>query len=113
MYAEAQNEVNQGPDGSAYDALNSVRTRAGLDPVDGLGYRAFKEAVWLERRLEFPFENIRWFDLVRTGRLMDAVKAENSFNRNALIKPFHVLLPIPQSDIDNNPLLEQNPGYQQ
>lgn len=113
MYAEAQNEVNQGPDGSAYDALNSVRTRAGLDPVDGLDYRAFKEAVWLERRLEFPFENIRWFDLVRTGRLVDAVKAENSFNRNALIKPFHVLLPIPQSDIDNNPLLEQNPGYQQ
>lgn len=112
MYAEAQNEVNGGPDALAYEALNRVRTRAGLDPVDGLDYQAFKEAVWLERRLEFPFENMRWFDLVRTGRLIDAVKAENSFNRNALIKPFHVLLPIPQSDIDNNPLLEQNPGYQ-
>jgi SusD family. len=113
MYAEAQNEVNGGPDASAYDALNRVRTRAGLDPVDGLDYQAFKEAVWLERRLEFPFENIRWFDLVRTGRLIEAVRAENSFNRNALIQPFHVLLPIPQADMDNNPLLEQNPGYQQ
>lgn len=113
MYAEAQNETNGGPDASAYDALNRVRTRAGLDALDGLDYQAFKEAVWMERRLEFPFENMRWFDLVRTGRLVDAVKAENSFNRNALIKPFHVLLPIPQTDMDNNPLLEQNPGYQQ
>lgn len=111
MYAEAQNEVNKGPDASAYDALNRVRTRAGLEPLEGLDYQAFKEAVWLERRLEFPFENIRRFDLIRTGRLIDAVKMENSFNRNALIQSFHVLLPIPQGDMDNNPLLEQNPGY--
>ncbi|GAA4803756.1 RagB/SusD family nutrient uptake outer membrane protein [Olivibacter ginsenosidimutans] len=113
MYAEAQNEVNHGPDALAYEALNRVRTRAGLNSYAGLDYQAFKEAVWQERRLEFAFENMRWFDLVRTGRLIDAVKAENSFDRNALIKPFHTLLPIPQQDIDNNPLLEQNPGYEQ
>ncbi|GAB3262683.1 RagB/SusD family nutrient uptake outer membrane protein [Larkinella harenae] len=112
MYAEALNEAGNGPTPEAYAALNRVRTRAGLDALSGLTYQSFKEAVWLERRLELTFENSRRFDLVRTGRLIEAVKAENSFNRNANIQPYHVLLPIPQNDLDVNPKLTQNPGYQ-
>jgi hypothetical protein len=111
MYAEALNEANSGPTPEAYDALNKVRQRAGLDKLSGLTYQAFKEAVWLERRLELVFEGSRRFDLVRTGRLLDAVKAETSFGRNPTIEPFHVLLPIPQTDRDSNPKLTQNPGY--
>ncbi|CAG5000018.1 SusD-like protein P25 [Dyadobacter sp. CECT 9275] len=111
MYAEALNETNNGPNAEAYTALNKVRIRAGLTPLAGLTYESFKEAVWLERRLELTFENNRRFDLIRTGRLIQAVKAENSFNRNALIQPYHVLLPIPQNDMDVNPKLVQNPGY--
>lgn len=111
MYAEASNETNNGPTADAYAALNKVRMRAGLEALTALTYQQFKEAVWLERRLEFTFENIRRFDLVRTGRLLDAVKAENSFSRNATIQPFHVLMPIPQTDMDANPNLKQNLGY--
>lgn len=111
MYAEALNEANNGPTAEAYAALNRVRTRAGLTALSGLTYQSFKEAVWLERRLELVFEGSRRFDLVRTGRLLDAVKAETSFNRNPTIQPFHVLLPIPQSDLDANPNLKQNSGY--
>ena len=111
MYAEALNESNNGPTAEAYTALNKVRTRAGLTALSGLTYQTFKEAVWLERRLELTFENSRRFDLVRTGRLVEAVKAENSFGRNAVIQPFHALLPIPQNDMDVNPKLVQNPGY--
>ena len=111
MVAEATNEANNGPTAEAYAALNRVRTRAGLTALSGLSYQQFKEAVWLERRLELTFENIRRYDLVRTGRLLDAVKAENSFARNPTIQPFHVLLPIPQTDLDANPSLKQNPGY--
>ncbi len=111
MYAEALNEANNGPTAEAYAALNKVRTRAGLEALADLTYQSFKEAVWLERRLELAFEGSRRFDLVRTGRLLDAVKAETSFNRNPAIQPFHVLLPIPQSDLDANQNLEQNPGY--
>jgi uncharacterized protein YceK len=111
MYAEATNEANGSPTEDAYAALNRVRTRAGLDPLSGLNYQSFKEAVWLERRLEFVFENVRRYDLLRTGRLLDAVKAEVSFSRNPTIEPFHVLLPIPQQDMDANPALVQNPGY--
>jgi hypothetical protein len=111
MYAEAANEVNNGPTADAYAALNKVRIRAGLTALSALTYQQFKEAVWLERRLELTFENIRRFDLIRTGRLLDAVKAENSFSRNATIQPFNVLMPIPQTDMDANPNLKQNPGY--
>ncbi|GAB4010705.1 RagB/SusD family nutrient uptake outer membrane protein [Spirosoma migulaei] len=111
MYVEATNEANNGPTADAYTALNKVRTRAGLTALSGLTYQQFKEAVWLERRLELTFENSRRYDLIRTGRLLDAVKAENSFARNATIQPFHVLMPIPQTDLDANPNLKQNPGY--
>ncbi|WP_428667339.1 RagB/SusD family nutrient uptake outer membrane protein [Runella sp.] len=111
MYAEATNEVNKAPTADAYAALNRVRTRAGLTALSGLSYQQFKDAVWLERRLELVFENSRRYDLIRTGRLIEAVKAENSFARNATIEPFHLLMPIPQADMDANPNLKQNPGY--
>lgn len=111
LYAEALNEVNNGPTAEAYEALNKVRTRAKLAALSNLTYQAFKEAVWLERRLELTFENHRRFDLLRTGRLIEAVKAETSFNRNPQIQPYHVLFPIPQTDMDANPKLAQNQGY--
>jgi hypothetical protein len=111
MYAEASNEAASAPSEDAYLALNKVRIRAGLNPLSGLSYQEFKEAVWLERRLELVFENVRRFDLLRTGQLIDAVKGETSFSRNPTIAPYHVLLPIPQQDMDANPALEQNPGY--
>ncbi|WP_138991740.1 RagB/SusD family nutrient uptake outer membrane protein [Larkinella sp. C7] len=111
MQAEALNEVNNGPTAEAYAAINKVRIRAGLTALTGLNYQQFKEAVLLERRLELTFENNRRFDLIRTGKLVEAVKADNTFNRNPVIKPFHVLLPIPQVDMDANPSLVQNPGY--
>lgn len=111
MYAEASNEVNGGPTSEAYNALNKVRIRAGLEEFTNLNYQQFKEAVWLERRLELTFENNRRYDLLRTGRLIETIRADNSFARNAQIQSYHILLPIPQSDMDVNSLLEQNPGY--
>jgi hypothetical protein len=110
MYAEALNEVG-GPTTEAYNAINRVRVRAGLSPLSGLTKAQFKDAVLLERRLEFALEGHRWFDLARTGRLVDAVKAETTFGRAPLIQPHHVLLPIPQREIGANPALVQNPGY--
>jgi starch-binding outer membrane protein, SusD/RagB family len=111
LYAEALNEINNGPTAEAYAALNKVHTRAKLPAISNLTYQAFKEAVWLERRLELTFENHRRFDLLRTGKLLEAVKAETTFNRNPQIQPYHVLYPFPQADMDANPRLVQNPGY--
>lgn len=110
IYAEALNEAN-GPTIDAYQAINEVRNRAGLDPITGLSKDQFRDAVLNERRLELCFEGDRWFDLVRTGNLINAVKAENTFSRNANIQPFNTLLPIPQREMDADINLVQNPGY--
>lgn len=71
-YAEAINEVNNGPNSIAYDCINRVRVRVGLAPIPtGLGRDGFKEALLKERAMEFGLEEVRWFDLIRWGRAED------------------------------------------
>ena len=95
-----------GPTQEGFDAINAVRTRAGLGPLTAANTSNFKDAVIKERRYELAFEDDRWFDLKRTGKLttLPALLAKG-------VKPFNLLLPIPQSERDANPSLTQNPGY--
>ncbi|WP_460973101.1 RagB/SusD family nutrient uptake outer membrane protein [Spirosoma migulaei] len=111
IYAEALSEANNGPTADAYTAINRVRARAGLQPLSGLSRQQFKDAILLERRLEFAFEANRWFDLVRTGRLLEAVNAETSYGRSPAIKATNLVFPIPQREMDANAALKQNDGY--
>ncbi len=94
-----------GPTPEGLDAINKVRTRAGLANLTA-NTPNFTEAVIKERRYELAFEDDRWFDLKRTGKLttLPALVAKGA-------KPFNLLLPIPQSERDANPNLTQNPGY--
>jgi hypothetical protein len=108
VHAEALNEAESVPSAEAYESVNRVRQRAGLDnlPV-GLSQDEFREAVYLERRLEMMFEFHRWFDLVRTKRLIPALEKAGKTN----VRERHYLLPVPQREIDLNPKLTQNPGW--
>ena len=66
-----------------------------------------------ERSREFFGEWQRWHDLVRTRSLVTRVKAWNP-EAATYIKDFHMLRPIPQSQIDRvteGPAFTQNPGY--
>ena len=113
IHAEAENEAN-GPTAKAYKSLNRVRNRAGLpDLTPGLTKDQFREAVYLDRRLELVYEYQRWFDLIRqkdaTGNSTFVRNLQKVGKTNAADK--HRLYPIPQSEIDNNPLLTQNPGF--
>ena len=66
--AEAYNEADGGPDATAYGWVNSVRARVGLCPLEeGMTKEQFRDALILERELEFGFEEFRWFDMVRWG----------------------------------------------
>lgn len=73
-------------------------------------------ALLKERRLELAFEGQRWFDLVRLDKVeevMNAVYSKDS-GRKAQIYTFDknsYRLPIPQSVIDANDKIHQNPGY--
>ncbi|MEM9260458.1 MAG: RagB/SusD family nutrient uptake outer membrane protein, partial [Bacteroidota bacterium] len=65
IFAEAENELN-GPSAPVYDAVNRIRTRAGLPGLAaGLDQDGMREAIRHERRIELVFENHRWFDLIR------------------------------------------------
>ncbi len=64
-YAEALNEA-QGPVSAAYEAVNIVRNRSGMqDLPSGLTKDEFRERVRKERTVEFAFENFRFFDIRR------------------------------------------------
>jgi hypothetical protein len=121
IHAEAENELN-GPTAKAYASLNRVRKRAGLDDLaEGLSKDAFREAVYLDRRLELVYEYQRWFDLLRqTGSEETGVGPEG---RGILVKTLqkagknnvsakNYLYPIPQAEIIRNRNLEQNPGWE-
>lgn len=74
-YAEALNEVNGGPTADAYNYVNLVRDRVNVGPIPtGLSQEAFREAVLRERVLEFGYENVRWYDLIRWKREQDFTK---------------------------------------
>lgn len=115
IYAEALNEKNGDPTAEAYAAINLVRERARngnpdvLPDLSGLSQGQFRDAVLKERRCEFVNEGIRWFDLIRTGTLIEAVKRAKGDNADP--KPYNYLFPIPQREMDVNKNLVQNPGY--
>jgi len=73
-YAEAQNEA-AGPDGSVYDAVNQIRTRAGLPNLPaGLSKDDMQAKIRKERRVELAFEYIYYWDCLRwrdRGNLAD------------------------------------------
>jgi hypothetical protein len=108
MYAEALNEQGAG-NAEAFNAINKIRTRAGLAALPStLSQAAFRDAVLLERRLELAFEGHRWYDLVRTKRLVSAMKAQNPL---IVVTDKNYLFPIPQTERDANPNLTQNPEF--
>lgn len=64
-----------------------------------------------ERRVELFTEwGHRWLDLKRTGRI-DAVMSVVTPQKGGSWAAYKALYPIPQTDIDKNPNLEQNAGY--
>ncbi|MCM5663865.1 RagB/SusD family nutrient uptake outer membrane protein [Galbibacter mesophilus] len=55
---------------------NEIRPRTGLtETVDATSKEEALEKIAIERRLELAFENHRWFDLVRTGKAVETMKA--------------------------------------
>jgi starch-binding outer membrane protein, SusD/RagB family len=111
MYAEALNEVKNGPTTEAYDMVNAIRQRASLSPLPGgLSKNQFANAVAHERQVELAFEGHRWFDLLRTGKALEVMNAH--FHGTITVKPYQLLFPVPQSQININPtVILQNPGY--
>lgn len=127
MHAEAVWRANGSPNQAAYDALNQVRRRGYGLPINMPSTTVdlnsgntpdFGQAILDERKWELCYEGHRWHDLVRFGKLEEAVKSINYTHDLQLPRPdlsianFHTLFPIPQSQIDvSQGELTQNAGY--
>lgn len=112
LYAEVLNEINGGPTAEGYSAINQVRQRAHIgNLVTGLNQHDFRDSLFVERRREFVQEGQRWFDLVRQGghTLVDAL---HKIAAKSAASDKDTLFPIPLQEIQLNPLLSQNPGWE-
>jgi hypothetical protein len=114
--AEAQFKLGR-LDSAAY-YVNIIRTRAAksghVAAMQVTQSQINLDFILDERAREFAGEQLRWFDLKRTGKLIERVKAYNP-DAAPNIQTFHLLRPIPRNQLDavtNRADFQQNPGYQ-
>ena len=111
IYAEALNKQNNGPTQAAFDAINRVRNRSGLPDLAGTNdYNIFLKAIQDERYKELAGECHRVWDLRRWGYDTYKERVELA-NPNASVQPHEMLYPIPTYELQQNALIQQNPGY--
>lgn len=115
LYAECLNEIAYVANGEAFDIVNKFRTRAGLlikSATDVQNQAEFRLWIEKERRLEFCFENIRWFDLVRTDRAETIMLAElTPRNYGANVSKEKYFYVLPQRVTNENPKMLVDPGF--
>lgn len=125
-HAEALNELGRGAE--ALVSLNKVRERARLPKVTVTDQVALREIIREERKVELAFEGHRLWDLRRWKKAVEVLdgkrmhgmkitKSGDSFtfekvecdDKNRVFKESYYKLPVPQNEIDNNPLCKQTP----
>lgn len=130
-FAESQNEAT-GPNADIYAAVNAVRQRAGMPVLPtGLTQTQMRDRIHNERAVEFAFEDMRWWDILRwkqgaalvaqPTKGMQVIKNTNgSYTYNEVELPNFqkvfqdrmYLYPIPQSEMNKTSgALKQNPGW--
>ena len=129
---KAEALYHTGDEEGAREALKPVRQRAGMPAVTATGADLL-EAIKNERRIEFAFEEHRYFDVRRWKEApkyfgstvhaitikkypdgkktyeVDKLRSDVGGDRKWDDKMYW--LPIPKSEMDKNPNLVQNPGY--
>lgn len=106
MYAEALNELNNGPTKEAKDAVEKVRLRAFRNDASKIGtipstYADFRDFIIKERKLELSNEGLRRTDITRWGiqyellmeekaKLVDLCKRTGKYANVAPYRAFHI-----------------------
>ncbi|RYG11517.1 MAG: RagB/SusD family nutrient uptake outer membrane protein, partial [Chitinophagaceae bacterium] len=117
IYAEAENEVNNGPTAEAVAKVNFVRQRSYAPPINIANYNkdTFRSFVLEERRRELALEGNRQWDLRRWGIYLPVMNAIGRVDANNIVKfreARHLLWPLPLTEMDGNQaIIENNPGW--
>lgn len=115
-YAEATARSGAITD-KAIDAVNQIRSRAGLEPLSAAvtsNKEAFIDAVMTERVHELCFENVTFFDMIRTQKAY-ITKAKSWVNLEGFVEPSgavfktaeHTYFPVPLREVQINPELRK------
>ncbi|TKG97305.1 RagB/SusD family nutrient uptake outer membrane protein [Puteibacter caeruleilacunae] len=92
------------------NAINEIRKRAygtkweeskAVD-VTGMDHETFIDMLLQERSWELCYEGMRWFDLVRTEKLIEKINESVNDGKENFKWPLHGQLPIPQYELDIN-----------
>ena len=111
----AEAYLNLGNSTTGLQRLNEVRRRAGVTPINAGQFNI--DFILDERAREMLGEYNRWFDLKRTGKLVERASKHNFLikqsNFNGNNGELKILRPIPQNalDLNQNPNFKQNPAY--
>lgn len=112
MYAETINETNGGPTQEAVDLVNRIRKRAGLGNVSITSKKDFSTILEQERRHEFAWEGLYWYDLIRTNRALEVMNPWLQANYGKTMTTDNYVFPIPRAEMVVKPgLYDQNQGY--
>jgi hypothetical protein len=124
--AEAYYYMDGAASVDAISHLNAVRERAAWDAAEAATLASRTPQALAEDGIDFILdergrellgEGFRWFDLKRTGKLVERTTAHNPDAVPPLgnLQEFHRLRPIPQAQIDRTEggadAFPQNPGY--
>lgn len=108
IQAEAHYELQD--DAAAIGALETLRSHRGLGGFGtALSGDDLLSEIYDERRRELAFEGHRWFDLKR--RAMDVPKPAEFLHPTVPHDDIRILAPLSDTQVENNPNLDQNPGY--
>ena len=122
MAAEAIN-ATEGPSTKAVGYVNAVRIRAKLPiltSIQSATAASLLTVIKKERRSEFMYEGLRWFDLVRWGDFVPVMTGflnqsdEGNGRYSVNVQTFRSIFAIPQGEIDryqNSSVMWQNPQY--
>lgn len=106
--AEALAQLSPGiPDPQAILLLNKIRARAKAADLHPLTQAELLTNILTERRIELAFEGFGMFDYVRTHRTIPARGNVSAQDWNGK----YTIFPIPFSETERNPNLQQNDGY--
>ncbi|MBM1106506.1 RagB/SusD family nutrient uptake outer membrane protein [Aurantibacter crassamenti] len=113
----AEAKLKQSNPGGAADDINVVRARAAVPGQEAAmqitGADVTLDFLLDERAREMYGEHARWWDLTRTGKLVERVKLHN-IQAAGNIQEYHNVRPIGQNQIDRTVGgYQQNPGYPQ
>lgn len=110
MYAEAQNKADGAPNALAYQCLNDIRKRAAgggtYTKAENLTSDQFAEEVFNEQGWEFFAEFKRWFNLVRTEKVVEAnmynPRVKTAIEKNGIAtkdKETYYWMPLPVQEV--------------